>query len=106
MSTAISRLDLTIDRAIGVIAAVLALSFTSVDSPPYFLLIGMLALTIFLVFDVRRYRSFDATRSRVRMIEGTCTSVSAAGGLKNRSVVFGLLLHREDEQPVVALAAA
>ncbi|WP_336363750.1 DUF2270 domain-containing protein [Halalkalicoccus salilacus] len=69
MSTAISRLDLTIDWAIGVIAAVLALSFASVDSPPYFLLIGMLALTIFLVFDVRRYRSFDATRSRVRMIE-------------------------------------
>lgn len=49
MSTAISRLDLTIDWAIGVIAAVLALSFASVDSPPYFLLIGMLALTIFLV---------------------------------------------------------
>lgn len=69
MSTAISRLDLTIDWAIGVIAAVLALSFASTDSPPYFLLIGMLALTIFLMFDVRRYRSFDATRSRVRMIE-------------------------------------
>lgn len=69
MSTAISRLDLTINWAIGVIAAVLALSFASVDSPPYFLLIGMVALTIFLVFDVRRYRSFDATRSRVRMIE-------------------------------------
>lgn len=29
----------------------------------------MLALTILLMFDVRRYRSFDATRSRVRMIE-------------------------------------
>ncbi|WP_331234944.1 DUF2270 domain-containing protein [Natronorarus salvus] len=69
MSTRVSRLDLTIDWAIGVIAAVLALSFASPESPPYFLLIGMLALTIFLVFDVRRYRSFDATRSRVRMIE-------------------------------------
>ncbi len=69
MSTQIGRLDLTIDWAIGVIAAVLALSFASQDSPPYFLLIGMLALTIFLVFDVRRYRAYDATRSRVRMIE-------------------------------------
>jgi uncharacterized membrane protein len=69
MSTAIGRLDLTIDWAIGIIAAVLALSFASPDSPPYFLLIGMLALTIFTVFDVRRYRSFDATRSRIRLIE-------------------------------------
>ena len=47
----------------------LALSFASPDSPPYFLLIGMLALMIFLLFDVRRYRSFDAARSRVRLIE-------------------------------------
>ena len=69
MSTRITRLDLTIDWAIGVIAAVLALSFASPESPPYFLLIGILALTIFLMFDVRRYRSYDATRSRVRMIE-------------------------------------
>lgn len=69
MSTRISRLDLTVDWAIGLIAAVLALSFASTASPPYFLLIGMLALTIFLTFDIRRYRSFDAARSRVRMIE-------------------------------------
>lgn len=69
MSTRISRLDLTVDWAIGLIAAVLALSFASPDSPPYFLLIGMLALTIFLGFDIRRYRSYDAARSRVRMIE-------------------------------------
>lgn len=69
MSTRISRLDLTVDWVIGVIAAVLALSFASPESPPYFLLIGMFALTMFLIFDIRRYRSFDATRSRVRMIE-------------------------------------
>ena len=69
MSTRIGRLDQSIDWAIGVIVAVLALSFASPDSPPYFLLIGMLALMIFLLFDVRRYRSFDAARSRVRLIE-------------------------------------
>lgn len=69
MSKRLDRLDLTTDWAIAVIAAVLSLSFASVDSPPYFLLIGMFALSVFLVFDIRRYRSFDATRSRVRMIE-------------------------------------
>ena len=29
----------------------------------------MLALTMFLLFDLRRYRTYDATRSRVRLIE-------------------------------------
>ncbi|WP_114576760.1 DUF2270 domain-containing protein [Saliphagus sp. LR7] len=69
MSTGVSRLDLTVDWAIGLLAAVLALSFATPDSPPYFLLIGMLALSILLAFDLRRYRSYDATRARVRLIE-------------------------------------
>lgn len=69
MSTHLSRLDLTTDWAIVLLTAVLALSFGSVDSPPYFILLGMLALTMFLLFDLRRYRTYDATRSRVRLIE-------------------------------------
>lgn len=69
MSTRLDRLDLTVDWAIALIAAVLALSFGSVGSPPYFLLLGMVALLMFLAFDLRRYRAYDATRSRVRMIE-------------------------------------
>nr|WP_211609115.1 DUF2270 domain-containing protein [Halogranum amylolyticum] len=69
MSTLLGRLDLTTDWAIALIAAMLALSFGSRDSPPYFLLLGMLALLMFLVFDLRRYRTYDATRSRVRLIE-------------------------------------
>lgn len=69
MATRLDRLDLTVDWAIAVIAAVLALSFESADKPPYFLLIGMFAMVMFLVFDVRRYRTYDAARSRVRMVE-------------------------------------
>ncbi|QIO25079.1 DUF2270 domain-containing protein [Haloarcula sp. JP-L23] len=69
MSTHLSRLDLTTDWAIALLTAVLALSFGSVDSPPYFILLGMLALIMFLLFDIRRYRTYDATRSRVRLIE-------------------------------------
>lgn len=69
MSTLLGRLDLTTDWAVALIAAMLALSFGSVDSPPYFLLLGMAALLMFLAFDLRRYRTYDATRSRVRLIE-------------------------------------
>lgn len=69
MSTGIGRLDLTIDWAIALLTVILALSFATPDSPPYFLVIGMFALSILLVFDLRRYRSYDATRSRVRLIE-------------------------------------
>lgn len=69
MSTRLDRLDLTIDWAVAVIAAMLALSFGSADNPPYFLLIGMFAMVLFLLFDVRRYRAYDAARARVRMVE-------------------------------------
>ena len=69
MSTRLERLDLTIDWAIAVIVALLALSFGSQNSPPYFLLLGMFAMVMFLLFDIRRYRAYDATRARVRLIE-------------------------------------
>lgn len=69
MSKLLDRLDLTTDWAIALLAAVLALSFGSNDSPPYFILLGMVALSMFLLFDLRRYRTYDATRSRVRLIE-------------------------------------
>lgn len=69
MSTLLGRLDLTTDWAIALITAVLALSFGGPNSPPYLLLLGILALLLFLGFDLRRYRRYDATRSRVRLIE-------------------------------------
>ncbi|GAA5040536.1 DUF2270 domain-containing protein [Haladaptatus pallidirubidus] len=65
----LDRLDLTVDWAIALVTAILALAFESVDSSPYLLLIGMVALSMFLVFDVRRYRMYDAIRARVRLIE-------------------------------------
>ncbi len=66
-ATFLSRLDLTVDWAIAVVTAILALSFESRGS--YLLLIGMVALSMFLLFDVRRYRMYDAYRARVRLIE-------------------------------------
>ncbi|WP_266076421.1 DUF2270 domain-containing protein [Haladaptatus caseinilyticus] len=65
----LDRLDLTVDWAIALVTAVLALAFESTDSSPYLLLIGMVAVSMFLIFDVRRYRMYDAVRARVRLIE-------------------------------------
>jgi uncharacterized membrane protein len=67
--TLLARLDLTIDWAIVVVTAVLALSFQGGDVASYLLLIGMLGITLFALFDVRRYRAFDASRARVRVLE-------------------------------------
>ncbi|SDQ06226.1 DUF2270 domain-containing protein [Halopelagius longus] len=67
--TLLARLDLTTDWAIVVVAAVLALAFQGTDTAAYLLLIGILAVSLFLVFDVRRYRTYDASRSRVRLLE-------------------------------------
>lgn len=65
----LSRLDLTIDWAIVVVTAVLALAFQGGDTAAYLLLIGLVGVTLFTLFDVRRYRAFDASRARVRVLE-------------------------------------
>jgi len=65
----LSRLDLTIDWAIVLVTAVLALAFQGGDVAAYLLLIGILGVTLFLFFDVRRYRAFDASRARIRVLE-------------------------------------
>ncbi|MDS0258942.1 DUF2270 domain-containing protein [Haloarcula sp. S1CR25-12] len=65
----LSRLDLTIDWAIVLVTAVLALAFQGGDVTAYLLLIGMVGVSLFALFDVRRYRAFDASRARVRVLE-------------------------------------
>jgi uncharacterized membrane protein len=65
----LTRLDLTTDWAIVVVSAVLALAFQGGDATAYLLLIGMVAVSLFLVFDVRRYRTYDASRARIRVLE-------------------------------------
>ena len=65
----LSRLDLTTDWAIVVVTAVLALAFQGSDVSAYLLLIGLVGVSLFLLFDVRRYRAYDASRARIRLIE-------------------------------------
>ncbi|WP_408958999.1 DUF2270 domain-containing protein [Natrinema sp. 74] len=65
----LSRLDLTTDWAIVAVTAVLALAFQGSDVSAYLLLIGIVGVSLFLLFDVRRYRAYDASRARIRLLE-------------------------------------
>lgn len=58
-TTAQDRIDRTTDWAVALIAALLSLVFSSPDIPSYPLLIGILVVAIFLLFEVRRYRMYD-----------------------------------------------
>ncbi|WP_336000766.1 DUF2270 domain-containing protein [Halorientalis halophila] len=69
MTTEQTRVDLTTNWAITLLAALLAYVFSSGDRPHYVLLIGVLVLGLFHVVETRRYRAFDTWRSRVRLIE-------------------------------------
>ena len=63
------RLDRTTNWAVILIAAVLTWSFSSASHPHYVVLVGVAALTVFLVVEARRYRGYDIWRSRVRDLQ-------------------------------------
>ena len=64
-----TRLDMTTNWAVLTTAGLLAFSFRQDSNPHWALLIGMLVVTLFLIFEARRYQMFDVWRSRVRKIE-------------------------------------
>ena len=64
-----NRIDGTTNWAITVLAAVLSFAFSSRDMPAYLLLIGIVVLGTFLVYEVRRYRYYDLYRARVRFFQ-------------------------------------
>lgn len=64
-----SRLDQTTTWAVTVMAAILTWAFSSGDNPHYIILISVLAVTIFLLIESRRYRDYDVYRSRVRLMQ-------------------------------------
>lgn len=63
------RLDRTTNWAVLLLAAVLTWAFTNASNPHYVLLIGNLAVGLFLVIEARRYRAYDMWRSRVRTLQ-------------------------------------
>lgn len=63
------RLDRTTNWAVLVLAATLTWTFSTPANPHYVLLLGNLAVGLFLAVEARRYRAYDAWRSRVRTLQ-------------------------------------
>jgi len=63
------RIDQSSDWAVAVMAAIITLPFSGRNMPSYLPFVGMAATCVFLVFEARRYRTYDAWRSRIRMVE-------------------------------------
>ncbi|SEP84379.1 DUF2270 domain-containing protein [Natrinema salaciae] len=68
-NSAQDRIDRTTDWAITLLAALLSLVFSSRNMPAFLLLIGIFVLSIFLFYEVRRYRFYDHWRARVRFVQ-------------------------------------
>lgn len=64
-----SRLDQTTNWAVVFVAAILTWAFSNRANPHYVLLIGMFAVTGFLVIEAHRFREYDIWRSRVRTMQ-------------------------------------
>lgn len=63
------RLDQTTYWAVTLMAAILTWTFSSRNNPHYVLIIGMVAVGVFLQIEARRYRGYDVWRSRVRILQ-------------------------------------
>jgi len=70
------RLDRTTNWAVVVMAAVLTWAFSSETNPHYIILVGMAAVSAFLVIEARRYRGYDIWRTRVRLLQENVFAVA------------------------------
>ena len=68
-NTTLDRIDQTTNWAITLIAALLSITFSSAEMPAYLLLVGLIIVCVFLVYETRRYRYYDLYRARVRMVQ-------------------------------------
>lgn len=64
-----ARLDPTTNWAVVTAAAMLSFSFNGPEHSHVTLLLALVLISIFLGFEARRFRYFDAWRSRVRLFE-------------------------------------
>lgn len=63
------RLDRTSNWAVIVMSGVLTWGFSGRNRPHYILLLGLAALTAFLLMEAQRYRGYDLWRGRVRILQ-------------------------------------
>lgn len=63
------RLDRTSNWAVLVMSGVLTWGFSGTNRPHYILLLGVAALSAFLLMEAQRYRGYDLWRGRVRTLQ-------------------------------------
>ena len=64
-----TRLDQTTNWAVVTMTAVLTWAFSNPSRPHYLLLVGIAAVSAFLLIEARRFQKYDAWRLRVRMLQ-------------------------------------
>jgi len=69
MSTWRNRIDLTTNWAIGAVAAMLSVAFSTPGNSHMVILFAMGLVYLLLMIESRRYRFFDVYRRRVRLLE-------------------------------------
>ena len=63
------RLDRTSNWAVIVMSGILTWGFSGTNRPHYIILLGIAALTAFLLMEAQRYRGYDLWRGRVRTLQ-------------------------------------
>ncbi len=63
------RLDQTTYWAVVIMSAFLTWTFSSTNNPHYILLLGLIAVTVFLFIEARRFQGYDIWRGRVRTLQ-------------------------------------
>lgn len=94
------RLDNTTNWAVLTTAGLLSLSFGSRDPQSHFvLLIGMALVTVFWIFESRRYRFADIWYSRLRMVEENFYGPILRRDLDSPHTSWGLLVAEDLFRP-------
>jgi len=98
-----TRIDRTTNWAVVLTASLLTWTFSNESRPHYVLLIGLVMLTVFLSIEARRYRIYDVWRSRVRILERTCSRTRSTPG--RRAVELAGLLSTDLRKPTIKTPA-
>ena len=97
------RLDRTTNWAVMVLAAILTWAFSDPANPHYLVLVGMVALTIFLGIEAHRYRGYDVWRARVRMFQENVVAPGLDPSLEAEDPDWRRKLARDYRAPTIKL---
>jgi len=98
------RLDQTTYWAIVIMSAILTWTFSSRNNPHYVLLLGVAALTAFLLIEARRFRGYDIWRGRVRTFQKNVFAYGLDPSVGLEDPNWREQLSRDYRQPVIKIS--